>query len=286
MCLRTHGYLKTKAAIVSSVAGAAAVMAEIDALVLSITDQAKQYEKTSAGTTANKNLLRQALVEATEQNIAILVAFAAKDKNITLSKEMKKLVKKIAGSGALKLVNRAGLVLDTLAENLAALTDWQVTAASQTAFKDQIAEFQVMLGKPKEKINERKGLHQQIENSLKLLATKWVEMDDMMGASAKQHPEFIVDYRQNRQVVNPSTSKLAAMLTVQDSADYSPIEKVSIVTPFGTFKTSRTGKTRIKTAPDGSYLVSVMRTGFQSATFTINIVSGITTKETLRLQAA
>ena len=286
MCLRSHGYLKTKAAILTSVAGAAAVMADIDAFIETLTDLGKRYETTSVGTTANKNLLREALVETTEQNIAVLIAFAAKSKNTILSKEMKSLLKKIDGSGAAKLVNRAGHVFDKLEENLAELAAWQITAALQTSYQTQIAEFQVTHSTPKQKITERSGIRQQIESQMNLLQEKWVEMDDMLGAAAKANPEFIVDYRKNRQVVNPPTSKLAGLLTIENAADYKPVEKVTVVASFGSFKSSPTGKIRIKSAPDGTYLITVNRTGFLSESFQINFVSGITTKETLRLQAA
>lgn len=286
MCLRSHGFLTAKSAIVSTVAGASAVLTEINTIIDSITDLGKRYETNSTGTTANKNLLRDALVEITCQKIAILIAFAARSKNTILSKEMKSLLRKIPGSGSAKLINRAGFVLDIMEENLASLTDWQITPATQAEFKEQIASFQVAYSTPKQKIVERAGIRKQIESQMKLLQSKWVEMDDMLGASAKAHPEFIIDYRKNRQVENPPTSKLAALLTIEDAANYKPLQKATVITPFGTFQTSRTGKIRIKSAPDGSYLVTAKRTGFLSESYQVNIVDGITTKETIRLQAA
>lgn len=286
MCLRTLGYAKAKAVIINSVSGAAAILAEIEALTLIVTDLTRQIERSSEGTTANKNLLRQALVESTEQNIAILIAFAAKGKNTTLSKEMKKLLKKIKGSSAIKLVARAGLVFDTFEENLAALTDWQVTALTQTAYQTQISDFQVALVKPKERVNELADIRKKVNACIEELSLKWIEMDDMLGPSAKLNPDFMEAYNHNREVVNPSTSKVAAMIQIQNAADYSPIHKAIVEAPFGSFKTTKKGNLRMKSVADGSWLVTVKRTGFLPESFQLNIVSGITTKEVIRLQAA
>ena len=286
MILRTQEFLKSKPAITSTIVGAADVLTELSAITEPLAQLLQRHEERTSGYTFDKNRLKSQLEGSTIKVLTKLVAFSARTSNETLNKEMKQLMRRIEGSSGPNLIHRSRRAASVIEENLAGLADWAITAATVTALKGQIEDFETVLTLPRQKINERSGIGLQIAAYIKEAMKKLSVLDDLVGAMADIEPEFAAMYKKNRSLINAPKNRLAALCVVKDAATGLPIQNADVTTPFGSFITSKTGQLRIKAAAPGSYIIGIRRPGSVSSSFTLDIVQGITTKETFSLQAS
>lgn len=286
MSLRVQGFLKKKPTEVAAIVGASDVIAALDAKIAAIDTMFTARETTVEGYTLDKQAHQAELVQLSQGYAAILISHAAISKTKTLQKLMKKLKTELGRAGTLAVLTKSNKVYNSIHENLAALTPWNVTAATQTAFLAKIDAYRVLLALPGEKRKSRKELGLQITNQMKEVMAEFYTLDDIFGSILLTSPELVSEYKAMRSLDNPATSKLSAKLAITHLETGLPAEKAIVETPFGVFTSTLKGNVQLKQVERGSYDGVIRLPGCKDKSVTLNIVPGTTFKLAIALEAA
>lgn len=286
MCLRTYNFLSGKPTIVGSIVGVSAALTALGTKIAAVAELRLLWEETTKGTTIDKKLVQDDLIKACKGRIAILIAYATLTDKTAMAREFLGLQGKIASSGAMDLIARASRVYEVTQANLAQLADWNMTAALQTEFKTKIDAFTEVQSLPRQKAVQRSQYRKQFEAKTKELLEDLKKMDHFVGAALSSNPGFVAEYKQIRIIVDAPKTKKAAILKVLDATTNAPLEKVRLITNFGTFRSTSRGNIILPTGSEGSHSVKLVRPGCVDCEATLVLISGVTTKQTFYLQAA
>lgn len=251
----------------------------------------------TSGTTKDKNVLRENLVVLGADTARKLIAFAKLTKNQKLLKEISFTESDLRHLPDTILPDTAKLIYDRAQANLTALAAYLVTAESQSALQQAIADYRQALASPRvEKISQ--------EQATKQLAELFVagdealaNMDAVVEIVRLTQPNFYAGYKLARKIIETGNTKLAVKGFVTEALGGAPIPGVTIsFWPDGdamkTYaagdaslvkKTADKGGFQVSSLPAGTYRVTLQKPGYTEQTLTIFVNEGELTTVDVKL---
>jgi hypothetical protein len=254
----------------------------------------EQQSINKTGMTQDKNKLKAKLISNTIKYSNKLSYLAKSTDNDTLLKEVQLRKSELAQLSGVALRDRAQLVYDRMAANLALLEDQGVTAETQKQFAELITTFNQAISFPRAGIIERSQattklalLYAQAENALSML--------DMIVESARdEQPDFYTAYKNARKIVDLNLGKIALRGVAIDFASKEPIKgvffrfrpkelKAGSLQEI-TKKTADKGRFNVKNILPGSYQVLVSKQGYREKDTSLTIQEGETKEIMVELE--
>jgi hypothetical protein len=195
-------------------------------------------------------------------------------------------LKKATGSN---LRDNALIIHDKANENIAALTEYGVTARSLSSLKSAIDQFNAAVSSTRIGKTETKQVTGQLAKLFKDNDALLAKFDLLVEIVRLSHPEFYSAYKDSRKVIPRGSGSLALKALVTDAATGEGIKgvKVTFALQNGLSKaatatakkpfvktTADNGIFKIKNLADGTYTATLIKTGYREEVVTVNVASG------------
>lgn len=273
-------------------------------VVTQISALAVQQKTSKKGLASNKNTLKNTLATQTADMARKLTTYATFTNNANLLEEVK-----MTESG-LKLLpdtavsDFAQIIYAKVQSNLASLTNYGLTAATQTAYMALITSYTNSIGKPRAGQSDGKSVTKQLAN-LYRDADKYLRNIDLgVEVVRLSQVNFYNAYHAARKVIDSGNGKLSLKVLVKDADTDEALKIVTVtvvlkaggINPDGTpnetggtgkmivKKTADKGGFTLKGLADGQYVVTLKKVGYVTQTHNINVTSGELTKLTVKLK--
>ena len=241
-------------------------------------DLQKQKAK-KAGLTKNKAAIRQNLTALAINLAAILQSYATSIDDLTLHFNMAYTKSQLDKLPSVRLIAICSLIARAANANIAALSGYQVTAASMAEFILILESFEKADPKPRAGKLVKQGATLAIKTALKDSKALLLNMDGVVRTLSIKQPTFVEDYFRVRKLIALPTTLMALRGKITNEAG-KPMPFVHITCEgLKLFrKASKTGSFIIKNAPDGVYLFTFEFPGYQTVVREVCIYAGIRTE--------
>ncbi|MGL4385565.1 MAG: carboxypeptidase-like regulatory domain-containing protein [Flavobacterium sp.] len=282
MYLNTNDYLITNNSILSGLPNYPTYFSSFTDCVSRIQKSSELQYTRRTGVALNKEKLKDNLISLTLDTSRKLTAYAKFSNNIVLNKEvtftdsdLRRAADTILPEIARGLHNRAE-------SNLTALTDYGVTAATQTALLTAITDYVSYIPKPRIAITEKKISTTELANLFKQADEILDNIDSLIDIISVTEPKFYDGYGSVRKVIDTGSSSLSVFGFVTDAATKLPIKDAIVRFSINNTeseeviikKTASKGGFRIKSMPNGVYSVKVSKDGYIDYDSKLSIIRG------------
>jgi len=246
-----------------------------------------------------KNQYKESLIVTIADYARKLGVYAKFTNNATLAQEVKFSESKLRQVADTAVKDYAQIVYDRAQANVAALTTYGITAATQTALLSLITNYNASIGKPSASRTESGKITKQLENLFKTADTALANMDAAVEIVRLTQVDFYNSYRNARKIVETGTGSLAVKGLVTDASTGAPLKGVSLSFSLdgnGTMaktaksatesivkKTAEKGGFNIKTLPTGIYTVTIKKVGYADQVVTVAVADGKLTELNIQL---
>jgi hypothetical protein len=213
--------------------------------------------------------------------------YALMNNNAILAKEVHYSKSDLKRSTDSNLKDNALIIHDKANENIAALTEYGVTARSLSSLKSAIDQFNVAIPSTRIGKTETKQVTSQLAKLFKNNDALLAKFDLLAEIVRLSHPEFYSAYKDSRKIIPRGRGSLALKVLVTDAATGEGIKgvKVSFALQNGLSKaatakkpfvktTADKGIFKIKNLADGTYTATLVKTGYRKEVVTVNVASG------------
>lgn len=202
-CTNNNAIISTNAAFMASFNSFNAQLSTL------ISTETKAQKKTK-GVAKDKETLRAELVQAAYDLAAQIFAYANKQKNQTLKKQVDFSITDLERIKDELLVPTCNNIKTQASSNLTALTDYQVTAATLTAFQKSIDDYSAAVPTPRLAIAAKTADNKLVKATIKEISSILKnEMDKTVVAFRKAHPSFVTEYFEARKIIDPASKPKA-----------------------------------------------------------------------------
>ena len=182
----------------------------VDAKIATLITSETGAQKKTKGIAEDKGTLRATVVQSAFDTASQVYAYANKSKNETLKQTVNFSITDLERIKDDLLIPTCNNIKKAANDNLAALADYGVTAATLTALQTDMDNYSGSVAKPRlaktQKTTDNKNVKatmKEIDNILK------EEMDKTVVAFRKTNPDFVTKYKEVRKIVDPATIKKA-----------------------------------------------------------------------------
>lgn len=193
-------------------------------LITEITDTTKDIKKSqshgatlSTGFTKDKEAASEDVIDDAVELSGYAQVYARRIHNNALLNQMKIKRKKLEDMEDTAMV----AVLEDVHQRLAALGEdaepYGITENTLAAFKSNINEYRLLKDTPRQVIINRKGENSSQTKLLSEIRMDLKDLDLLMKAFTKTHPQFVNDYRNARIIINRSGGGKAGNKDHKDS---------------------------------------------------------------------
>jgi len=245
----------------------------------------EKQEKDISGTAQVKATQKEKLIENAITVCRKVNAFAIDEENQELENQLKYSKTKLENSADTILRDRCQIIHDTALEQLEHLEPYGITKPILESLQKDIDSFVKLIPAPRLKITSKKDATDElgimINNTTKLLR----KMDKVFEMVRDTHSDFYRNYKNNRIIINPGSSRSSVTGSIKDEAK-NPIAKVVITEPKTglNIKSGPKGTFRIKKMEPGNYEFSFAKNGFEEKKIKVAINEKETTKVLLIMQ--
>jgi hypothetical protein len=202
-CTNNNAIISTNAAFMASFNSFNAQLSTL------ISTETKAQKKTK-GVAKDKETLRAELVQAAYDLAAQIFAYANKQKNQTLKKQVDFSITDLERIKDELLVPTCNNIKTQASSNLTALTDYQVTAATLTAFQKSIDDYSAAVPTPRLAIAAKTADNKLVKATIKEISSILKnEMDKTVVAFRKAPPSFVTEYFEARKIIDPASKPKA-----------------------------------------------------------------------------
>jgi hypothetical protein len=215
--------------------------------------------------------------------------YASMNNNAILAKEVHYSESDLKRSTDSNLKDNALIIHDKANENIAALGEYGVNTRVLSSLKSAIDQFNVAIPSTRIGKTETKQVTGQLAKLFKDNDALLAKFDLLVEIVRLSQPAFYSAYKDSRKVIPRGTGSLALKATVTDAATREGIKgvKVSFALQNGLSKaatatakkpfvktTADKGIFKIKNLADGTYIATLVKTGYLEQVVTINVANG------------
>lgn len=262
----TEKHVDDNAAIIASNSAFQTAFNKFKANKIAITNTAQLKGVALTGITADKMSSKLTLCQLAADIVGVIYAYASTNSNNTLKQEMNISVSKLLRTRDSELAPRCQNIHDKVTANLAALTDYGITAALLTNLQTAINNYSAETPKPRTALSGRKTANANLAALFKENDTILKDQLDKLAELFKtDNPDFVKTYESNRIIVDSAKTTTQLKGVVTNKSDNTPIKgaTVTIVETGANAITNSKGEYSIKPAPIGEFTVRVTANGFQ-----------------------
>lgn len=252
-----------------------------------------QLQRTSKkGAAEGKSQLRENLIVMTADYFRKLAAYARFTNNVMLAQEVKISESKLRQAADTAVRDYAQLAYDRAQANLAALSTYGITAATQTSLAAAISAYNASIGKPGASRTESWKTTRQLKALFKTAEAALANMDAAVEIVRLTQPDFYKAYQKARKTVYTGVGSIALKGLVTDATTGAPLKGVTVslaldgvavkmkaavstnAQPDVVKKTAEKGGFHIKTLPAGIYAVTIKKPGYADQQTTVAVSEG------------
>lgn len=278
MCLTLRIFLMSNTAITDTIPNFSEFIAALDAAILQIQNNSEQRQYNTKGVTGNKKQLKESLIIVTADASRKMQAYAKYVNDTVLLSQTKLTESYLRELADLRLVDGSKGLYDLINQNLEKVTPYGLTEASQTDFMADITAFgdaipqprQSQLGKKENTLLENQGFE---------AADAAVEnMDIAVEIVRLTQPTFYAGYKNARRIIEQGTGSLQVQGVITDAATGEALVGATVIFRLSgqtetimEKQTAAKGGFMIKSLPEGTYDVTVSKTGYKTQTVTVDV---------------
>lgn len=278
MFLTLRIYLNLNPAITATIPNFTEFLAALDAAILQIQNNSEQHQYNTKGVTGNKKQLKESLIIITADASRKMQAYAKYANDTVLLAETKLTESYLGDLADLRLVDASKGLHDRINENLTKVTPYALTEASQTDFMTAITAFSDAIPQPRQSQLEKKE-NTLLENQGFDAANAAVEnMDIAVEIVRLTQPVFYAGYKNARKVIEQGTGSLQVQGIITDAATGEALVGATVLFRLSgqtetivEKQTAAKGGFMIKSLPEGTYDVTVSKTGYKTHTAPVDV---------------
>jgi hypothetical protein len=278
MYLTVRIFLLSNPAILAKLPNCDEFMDALDVSIAQIQSSNEQSQFSTKGITNNKKQLRDDLIMLTVDNSGKMQAYARYLPDTVLLAETKFTRSDLKAIPAVDLVDLSKGLYSRIQTNITKVTNYSLTAETQTTFKNAIDSFDETIPQPRQSQLKSKE-NTLIENQAFADADEALSNIDTLVEIVKlTESTFYAGYKNARKIIEQGTGTLQVQGTILEAGTRKPIPvaivafKLSGQTGIVLEKeTAAKGGFMIKSLPEGIYDVTVTKIGFKTQTVTITV---------------
>lgn len=177
----------------------------------------------------------------------------------------------IFGTRDNKLAPLCMTIIDALRKHSAEMIAYDITPEMTDAFEKTIDEFRIVASSTKNATSERKSLGSRLNDVLdEMDVFAKDQLDPLMLRYETSHPLFYMEYKNNRQIIDPKTSSTQFAGIITDSSTGEPIKKVLVSVQDSTYITNakKDGKYKLRVPKNGTYILVFEFVGYETVIIT------------------
>ena len=283
------GFFADNADIVNGVPALQSAVVSLANTIILISQTIQQKEEPITGISIVKRKARRALARQACTLAGHIYAYAEVVHDDDLQQKVKYTMSDFARlkDGELPAICRN--ILDIAMQHVADLAGYNVTAATNTSFLQNIDAYEAMEQRPRNEISKRITSNQ----TMKVLFKKGDnliknQLDKIMPRFIETETAFYNTYIGNRVIVDSATISTRIKGKVVNAHDNTPIDNatIEIIETKQIATTTRNGNYALKRLLPGTWPITVSKPGFKSQTVTVIVVKpGGITRVNFQLEA-
>jgi len=278
MYLTVRIFLLSEPTITAKIPNFSEFMAALDAAILQIQTNSEQRQLSIKGVTGNKKQLRESLITLTADASRKMQAYASYVNDTVLLAETKFTESFLKRASELQLTDISRGLYERINQHLSGLTLYGLTVDSQTAYLTSIDAFDTAIPQPRQSQLEKKG-NTLLEDQGYVMGDKAIDNIDLgVEILRLSEPVFYAGYKNTRKIVEQGNGSLQVSGKITDAGTgLSIIDATLLFRLNGQPKvvlekhTAAKGGFMIKSLTEGTYQVSISKTGYQTKTVVINV---------------
>jgi Carboxypeptidase regulatory-like domain len=250
--------------IIAAIPAFLATFNQIKTNIAAILDGAQSKSASLTGIAAGKTSLRETLSGKIAAIAGVIQTFADDTGNAQLRAEMNITPSRLKRTRDEEIAPLCQFVHDRANAHLAALADYNITAARLAEIQTLINNYSAEVPKPRAAVSSRKTTNANIASLFKENDKLFDKLDKQIETLREDHPDFVNTYFSTREIVDPQTTTTQLKGTVTDKSNGNPINgaTVTVVELTKTAKTDAQGKYSFKPITNGKYTVTATAQDF------------------------
>ncbi|WP_243345948.1 carboxypeptidase-like regulatory domain-containing protein [Parabacteroides sp. FAFU027] len=278
MYLALCDFLKKNPEITAKIPGFTDFMADLDAAILLIQAQINEQNHNPAGKIVNSQVIKESVVDITQENADKIYAYAKISNNATLLAETKFTVSDLRRLSIPELINVSNNLYNHIDEHLEYVGPFFLNSNTQSAFKATINSLFVTIPGNLNANTQTKEYQFIANQGFEAAETAIENMDTVIKIIRTTEPVFYNSYLNARKIKEPAISSLSAQGTVTDVATGKPVIGATLTFRLqGTTdivlqkESAAKGGFMIKSLDDGIYEVTIEKVGFKTKTIIVTV---------------
>ncbi len=299
MKLGMRDYLNKNAAITSTLPTFGVLFPQFNDNLSRIQVLSEQQQINKSGISDHKKLLRSDLVVKSLGISRKTEVYAKMNNNQILAKEVHYSETELNKSSDSELKDKAEVIWDKANTNILALAEYGVHPEMLTALKSGIDLFNASIPTTRTGKAETKQTTAQLAGLFDANADILAKFDLLAEVVRFTQPEFYSGYKGIRKIIKTGTGSLALTANVRDASTGEGIKgaKITFVLQKEELTginarieanlvktTSEKGNFTIKSIADGTYIATVIKTGYKKQVVNVAIATGDLTKLRVQLE--
>jgi hypothetical protein len=298
MYLITHDYVKVHPPITSKLPGFDGYFTDFTQNNETIKTTKEQLEHGNSGVSKNKTQLRTELVKKTIDVCTKIEVYAKLNDNVILAKEAHYSESELKKARGTTIADKAITVYKKAMEHTTELEKYGVTAVMLSNLKNAIDKYSIVIPSFRIGTSTKKVNNDNLKVLFKTNDAILEKMDLLVEIVKSTNPDFYKGYKNNRKVILKGSGSLAVKAKVICAHDGTEIKGAKATfmrkMEFGITeseavkpivkKSAGKGSFTIKNMPNGTYTVTIEKTGYITKTITVNIINGEMVKIEIKLE--
>lgn len=264
----TQNFCDNNMIIVNTVPAFATAFTAFKANVAAIIANAQQEDQVTKGIAVDKKVGKRTLAKLAADIASPIFAYAASVNDNTLKAQVNFSFTDIYEAKDELMPVRCQNIHDAGVVHLVALAPFGITAPLLASLQTAIISYKSKVPTPRNAAADKKTIRLNQQNLF--TATDLIlkeQMDKTLAGFKAANPDFVNTYKANRVIIDPGKVTTELTGTVSNTVDNSPIKGASILIEETGVSVTTTpqGVYQIKPIVQGTYTITVTRTGFQDS---------------------
>lgn len=278
MLLSLRIYLNSNPAITATIPNFSEFLTSLDAAILQIQTNSEQHQYNTKGVTGNKKQLKESLISVTADASRKMQAYAKYGNDTVLLAETKLTESHLGELADLRLMDASKGIYNRINENLAKVTPYGLTEASQTDFMTAITAFGDAIPQPRQSQLGKKENTLLVNQGFDAADAAVENMDIAVEIVRLTQAIFYAGYKNARKIIEQGTGSLQVQGVITDVATGQALVGATVLFRLSgqtetilEKQTAAKGGFMIKSLSEGNYDVTVSKTGYKTQTISLDV---------------